>query len=93
MSANEVEQTTAAEIEDAFIELSPFSKHNLNALSLTCLGALGTAVGGLLVVLQPEVSFVRLGALQVRIATNPIHAYSPVKLSLRVQIQIRTPVA
>lgn len=35
------------------------------ALVLTGLGALGTALGGLLVVLQPNLSFKRLGALQV----------------------------
>ncbi|WIA39348.1 hypothetical protein OEZ86_005459 [Tetradesmus obliquus] len=34
------------------------------ALVLTGLGALGTALGGLLVVLQPNLSFKRLGALQ-----------------------------
>eukprot|EP00882_Tetradesmus_deserticola_P013781 GHRQ01014635.1.p1 GENE.GHRQ01014635.1~~GHRQ01014635.1.p1 ORF type:complete len:200 (+),score=47.09 GHRQ01014635.1:222-821(+) len=34
------------------------------ALVLTGLGALGTALGGLLVVLQPSLSFKRLGALQ-----------------------------
>lgn len=37
------------------------------ALVLTGLGALGTALGGLLVVLQPNLSFKRLGALQVGI--------------------------
>jgi hypothetical protein len=35
------------------------------ALVLTGLGALGTALGGLLVVLQPNMSFKRLGAVQV----------------------------
>jgi hypothetical protein len=35
------------------------------ALVLTGLGALGTALGGLLVVIQPNLSFKRLGAIQV----------------------------
>ena len=37
----------------------------LQPLLLTMLGAAGTGLGGLLVVLQPQMSFVRLGALQV----------------------------
>lgn len=35
------------------------------ALLLTLLGAAGTALGGLLVVVQPTMSFKRLGMLQV----------------------------
>lgn len=38
----------------------------LQPLLLTLLGAAGTGLGGLLVVLQPCLSFKRLGALQVR---------------------------
>lgn len=34
-------------------------------LMLTLLGAAGTGLGGLLVVLQPHMNFKRLGALQV----------------------------
>ena len=36
------------------------------ALALTMLGALGTGLGGLLVVIQPNMSLKRLGVLQVR---------------------------
>lgn len=36
-----------------------------HALALTCLGALGTALGGALVCLQPQMDFKRLGVLQV----------------------------
>ena len=35
------------------------------ALLLTCMGACGTALGGLVVVAQPDMSFARLGLLQV----------------------------
>ena len=37
----------------------------ITALLFTGLGAAGTALGGLLVVLQPKMSFVKLGVLQV----------------------------
>lgn len=37
----------------------------LQPLLLTLLGAAGTGLGGLLVVLQPQMCFKRLGALQV----------------------------
>jgi len=40
-----------------------------SALALTSMGAAGTALGGLLVVAQPQMSFRRLGALQVGIAS------------------------
>ena len=39
----------------------------INALLLTGLGAMGTALGGLIVVLQPKMQFKRLGYLQVGI--------------------------
>ena len=35
------------------------------ALLLTCMGAAGTALGGLLVVVQPKMNFRRLGVMQV----------------------------
>jgi hypothetical protein len=35
------------------------------ALSLTFLGAAGTALGGFLVIVQPRMDFKKLGALQV----------------------------
>lgn len=45
------------------------------ALALTFLGAAGTALGGLLVVVQPKMDFKKLGALQVggmRSFRNPV---------------------
>jgi ZIP family zinc transporter len=39
--------------------------HVLQALLLTFMGAAGTALGGLMVVVQPRMQFQRLGALQV----------------------------
>ncbi len=39
--------------------------HVYTALLLTCMGACGTALGGLVVVAQPDMSFARLGLLQV----------------------------
>lgn len=41
----------------------------LQALLLTLLGAAGTGIGGLVVVIQPCMGFKRLGALQVRLLT------------------------
>jgi len=38
--------------------------HVQTALLLTCMGACGTALGGLIVVAQPDMSFARLGLLQ-----------------------------
>lgn len=37
----------------------------LHALALTSMGAAGTALGGVLVCLQPKMDFQRLGLLQV----------------------------
>lgn len=36
-----------------------------DALWLTSLGAIGTALGGALVIIQPNINFKRLGSLQV----------------------------
>jgi len=52
----------------------PSSGH-WNALALTCLGAAGTALGGVLVCLQPKMDFQRLGLLQV---SNMYAWYQPV---------------
>jgi len=50
--------------------------HVQTALLLTCMGACGTALGGLIVVAQPDMSFARLGLLQVRPNFCCVHTLS-----------------
>lgn len=46
----------------------------LQPLLLTLLGAAGTGIGGMMVVLQPQLSWRRLGALQV--SRNAVHDHA-----------------
>jgi hypothetical protein len=68
------------------------------ALALTMLGAAGTGLGGLLVIIQPNMSFKRLGVLQVGLRRDVNGApgvnessHTPARRSLRVSLRRRTP--